>query len=118
MTEPTHRLSFAARARGWHDDATALEQRFKDLETFDRSHRRRWAIAAGLFVMGVLGRLSGTIDTQLGTIVLVAGGAAVINALVGMINERGWYRWWFIYMLALLTSCWSTCSSCGSGPVA
>ncbi len=53
-------------------------------------------------MLGVLGRLSGTIDTQLGTIVLVAGGAAVINALVGMINERGWYRWWFIYMLALL----------------
>ena len=102
MTSPSRRPSFAERVRGWHDEATALEQRFKDLETFERSHRRRWAIAAGLFVMGVLGRLSGTIDTQLGTIVLVAGGAAVINALVGMINERGWYRWWFIYMLALL----------------
>src|SRR5205807_1048855 len=73
-----------------------------DLETFERSHRRRWAIAAGLFVLGILGRLSGTIETRLGTIVLVAGAAAVINALVGMINERGWYRWWFIYMLALL----------------
>src|SRR3989449_9127700 len=34
--------------------------------------------------------------------VLVAGGAAVLNALVGIINERGWYRWWFIYALALL----------------
>jgi len=102
VTSPSRRPSFAERVRGWHDEATALEQRFKDLETFERSHRRRWAIAAGLFVMGVLGRLSGTIDTQLGTIVLVAGGAAVINALVGMINERGWYRWWFIYMLALL----------------
>jgi len=102
MTSPSRRPSFAERVRGWHDEATALEQRFKDLETFERSHRRRWAIAAGLLVLGVLGRLSGTIDTQLGTIVLVAGGAAVINALVGMINERGWYRWWFIYMLALL----------------
>ena len=99
---PERRPSLAERVRGWHDEATALEQRFKDLETFERSHRRRWAIAAGLLVLGVLGRLSGTIDTQLGTIVLVAGGAAVINALVGMINERGWYRWWFIYALALL----------------
>ena len=99
---PERRPSLAERVRGWHDEATALEQRFKDLETFARSHRRRWAIAAGLFVLGVLGRLSGTIETRLGTIVLVAGGAAVINALVGMINERGWYRWWFIYMLALL----------------
>src|SRR5919108_1870308 len=102
MTSPARRPSFAERVRGWHDEATALEQRFKDLETFERSHRRRWALAGGLFVLGVLGKLSGLVDTRLGTIVLVAGGAAVINALVGMINERGWYRWWFIYMLALL----------------
>jgi len=102
VTEPVRRLSFAARARGWHDDATALEQRLKDLETFDRSHRRRWAIAAALFVLGVLGKLGGVTDTRLGTIVLVAGGAAVVNAIVGLINERGWYRWWFIYMLPLL----------------
>jgi len=96
------RPSLAARVRGWHDEATALEQRLKDLETFERSHRRRWAIAAALFALGVLGRLAGMINTRLGTIVLVAGAGAVINALVGMINERGWYRWWFIYMLALL----------------
>ncbi len=102
MTDPTRRLSFAARARGWHDDATALEQRFKDLETFERSHRRRWWIAAALLVLGVLGRLGGVSSTQLGTIVLVAGGAAIINAIVGLINERGWYRWWFIYLLPLL----------------
>ena len=100
MTLP--RPSFASRVRGWHDDATALEQRLKDLETFERSHRRRWAIAAALFALGVLGRLGGMIETRLGTIVLVAGAGAVVNALVGMINERGWYRWWFIYMLALL----------------
>lgn len=99
---PSLRPSFAARVRGWRDDATALEQRLKDLETFDRTHRRRWAIAGTLFVLGILGRLGGMIETRLGTIVLVAGAGAVVNALVGMINERGWYRWWFIYMLALL----------------
>jgi methyl-accepting chemotaxis protein len=102
MTDPTRGSSFAARVRGWQDDATALEQRFKDLETFERSHRRRWAIAAALLVLGTLGNLSGVAAVRLGTIVLVAGGAAVVNALVGMINERGWYRWWFIYLLALL----------------
>lgn len=96
------RPSFGARVRGWHDDATAIEQRLKDLETFERSHRRRWAIAGALFLLGALGRLSGMIGTRLGPIVLIAGAGAVINALVGMINERGWYRWWFIYMLALL----------------
>jgi methyl-accepting chemotaxis protein len=102
MSDPARRTSFAARARGWHDDASALEQRFKDLETFERSHRRRWAIAAVLFVLGVIGKFGGISNTQLGTIVLVAGGAGIINAVVGLINERGWYRWWFIYMLPLL----------------
>jgi methyl-accepting chemotaxis protein len=99
---PTPRRSFAAWLRGWQDDATLLEQRLKDLDTFERSHRRRWAIAAGLLVLGVLGRLGGVVDAPLGTIVLVSGGGAAVNALVGIINERGWYRWWFIYMLALL----------------
>jgi methyl-accepting chemotaxis protein len=102
MTLPSSRPSFAARVRGWYDEATALEQRFKDLETFQRSHRRRWAIAATLFILGVLGKLAGVVSARLGDIVLIAGGGAVLNALVGMINERGWYRWWFIYMLALL----------------
>jgi hypothetical protein len=102
MTLPSSRPSFAARVRGWHDEATALEQRFKDLETFERSHRRRWAMAATVLLLGVLGKLAGMVPARLGTIVLIAGAGAVVNALVGIINERGWYRWWFIYMLALL----------------
>src|SRR5947207_3534395 len=59
-------------------------------------------MAAALFVRGVVGKLGGITELRLGTIVLFAGGAAVINAVVGLINERGWYRWWFIYMLPLL----------------
>src|SRR5262245_50720229 len=99
---PMSRPSLVARVRGWQDEATALEQRFKDLETFERSHRRRWAISAALLVLGVLGKLGGITNISFGTIVLFAGGAAVVNAIVGMINERGWYRWWFIYLLPLL----------------
>src|SRR6059058_3524247 len=34
--------------------------------------------------------------------VLLGGGGLVLNALLGIINERGWYRWWLIYVLALL----------------
>jgi hypothetical protein len=34
--------------------------------------------------------------------VLVSGGVAALNVLVGMIHERGWYRWWLIYAFALL----------------
>src|SRR3989442_5427799 len=94
--------SLAFRLRGWKDEAQGLEQRLKDLETFARSLRRRWWMVGGGFVMGLLGWAYGVVKTRPATMVLMAGGAAVLNALVGMINERGWYRWWFIYALALL----------------
>ncbi len=32
---------------------------------------------------------------------LVAGGAAFANELLGLIHERGWYRWWLVYALSL-----------------
>src|SRR5437899_1252978 len=94
--------SLAFRLRGWKDEAQGLEQRLKDLETFARSLRRRWWMVGGGFLMGLLGWAYGVVKTRPATMVLMAGGAAVLNALVGMINERGWYRWWFIYALALL----------------
>jgi methyl-accepting chemotaxis protein len=34
--------------------------------------------------------------------VLIAGGAAILNETLGLINERGWYRWWLVYALSLL----------------
>src|SRR2546428_10002372 len=94
--------SLAFRLRGWKDEAQGLEQRLKGLEPFARGLRRRWWMVGGGFVMGLLGWAYGVVKTRPATMVLVAGGAAVLNALVGMINERGWYRWWFIYALALL----------------
>ena len=95
------RLSLAYRLRGWKDDASALEQRLKDLDTFARSYTRRWVLCAGVFALGLGGALAGDVATRWGTIVLVPGAAAIANLLVGMVHERGWYRWWLIYLLAL-----------------
>src|SRR5438874_1201750 len=94
----------AARIRGWKDDATGLEQRLKDVETIARSLRRRWWLVGTGLVLGLIGWAfwAGAVRTRPGTMVLVAGSGLILNALLGIINERGWYRWWLIYALALL----------------
>jgi methyl-accepting chemotaxis protein len=88
--------------RGWKDDATGLEQRLKDLETIARSHRRRRIMVAVGFAFGLVGWGFGAVKTRPASMVLVAGGAAFLNELLGLINERGWYRWWLVYALSLL----------------
>ncbi len=88
--------------RGWKDDASGLEQRLKDLETIARSHRLRRVMVGFGFALGLVGWGFGAVKTAPSTMVLVAGGAAFVNELLGLINERGWYRWWFVYALALL----------------
>lgn len=95
-------LSIAARLRGWTENAAGLEQRLKDLETFARSHRRRWVLIVVGGLLATVGRLAGTVPTPAGTIVLGSGAFAVLNLLVGLIHERGWYRWWLVYAFALL----------------
>jgi len=96
------RGSLASRVRGWKDDATGLEQRLKDLETIARSLRRRWWLVGLGLPLGIIGWGFGAVRTRPGTMVLLGGGGLVLNALLGIINERGWYRWWLIYVLALL----------------
>jgi methyl-accepting chemotaxis protein len=88
--------------RGWKDDASGLEQRLKDLETIARSHRLRRVMVAFGLAIGLVGWGFGAAKTRPSTMVLVAGGAAFVNELLGLINERGWYRWWFVYALSLL----------------
>lgn len=88
--------------RGWKDDATGLEQRLKDLETIARSHRLRRVLVGVGFVFGVVGWAAGAVKTRPATMVLVAGGALILNEFLGLINERGWYRWWLVYALSLL----------------
>src|SRR5207249_7238154 len=95
------RGSLASRVRGWKDDATGLEQRLKDLETIARSLRRRWWLVGLGLPLGIIGWGFGAVRTRPGTMVLLGGGGLVLNALLGIINERGWYRWWLIYVLAL-----------------
>ena len=91
--------------RGWTDDA-GYEQRLKDLETFARSHRRRWGLIAVGALLALIGSFAGTVPTPAGTIVLGAGAFAALNVLIGVIHERGWYRWWLIYAFALLDVVW------------
>ena len=94
--------SLASRMRGWTDDAAGLEQRLKDLETIARSLRRRWWLVGFGLALGIIGWGFGVVHARPGTMVLLAGGGLILNALLGIINERGWYRWWLIYALALL----------------
>src|SRR2546427_8669569 len=94
--------SLASRMRGWKDDAAGLEQRLKDLETIARSLRRRWWLVGFGLALGIIGWGCGVVHARPGTMVLVAGGGLILNARLGIINERGWYRWWLIYALALL----------------
>src|SRR5439155_700283 len=102
-TLPTEssRPSLASLVRGWKDDATGLEQRLKDLETISRTHRLRRVMVAFGFALGLVGWGFGAVKTRPTTMVLVAGGAAFVNELLGLIHERGWYRWWLVYALSL-----------------
>src|SRR2546426_470324 len=95
------RTSLASLVRGWKDDATGLEQRLKDLETISRTHRLRRVMVAFGFALGLVGWGFGAVRTRPTTMVLVAGGAAFVNELLGLIHERGWYRWWLVYALSL-----------------
>src|ERR1043166_8308457 len=96
------RSSLAARIRGWTDETAAVGQRLKDLQAFRRAPPRRGGVrvTVGLLI-GILGWIGGTVRTRPGTMVLVAGGAAVLNALVGMVNERGGYRWGLVEVWAV-----------------
>jgi len=99
---PHGRASLATRLRGWAEDGAGFERRLKDLQTFSRSHARRWVLIIVGTLLAFVGRLGGSVPTQAGTIVLVSGGFAAVNLFVGLIHERSWYRWWLIYTLALL----------------
>src|SRR5438046_8610817 len=83
------RPTLASKIRGWKDDATGLEQRIKDVETIARSLRRRWwPVGTGL-VLGLIGWAvwAGAVRTRPGTMVLVAGGGRILNALLGMVHD-------------------------------
>src|SRR5439155_1687727 len=64
-------------------------------------HRLRRVMVAFGFALGLVGWGFGAVKTRPTTMVLVAGGAAFVNELLGLIHERGWYRWWLVYALSL-----------------
>ena len=96
------RAPLAFRIRGSKDETVALEQRLKDLETITRTLGRRWWLVGLGLAIGLAGRAFDLARPHPGTMVLIAGAALILNALLGIISERGWYRWWLIYALALL----------------
>jgi methyl-accepting chemotaxis protein len=100
-TLPESRRSLAAWMRGWGDNAADVEHRLRDAQAIRRARGRRWVLVAGLLVLGGLGWLSGAVRTRPLTIIAVAAGAGLFNALSGVVDERGWYRWWLVYVLAL-----------------
>jgi len=95
-------MPLAYRLRGWTDESVGLEQRLKDLETFERALRRRWWIIGTGTVIAYIGRLAGAVPTASGTITLAAIAALALNGVLGLASEKGWYRWWLIYALAVL----------------
>src|SRR5439155_24449665 len=66
-----------------------------------RTHRLRRVMVAFGFALGQVGWGFGAVRTRPTTMVLVAGGAAFVNELLGLIHERGWYRWGLVYALSL-----------------
>src|SRR5438309_2187516 len=59
----------AARLRGGKAQAWGLGQRLEALGTFARSERRRWGIAVGVFLRGVVGWGVGVVRTRPTTMV-------------------------------------------------
>lgn len=101
-TDASARRSLAMRLRGWSDQQSAVEQQWKDAETFaDAVVRRWWIIGTGAALLGV-GRAFDFVRAPWRTLGLVVAFAFLVNVAVGALLRRGWYRWWQIYALALL----------------
>ena len=104
MTAPQRpsRRSIAARLRGWSVEDEVAEQHLKDQVTFRQSVRRRWwMIGVGAFLLA-LSRLVNYGAVSYVTIVAVVAAAAAINLAVAGVLRSGWYRWWQVYVLALI----------------
>lgn len=96
------RRSLPARLRGWISDDEGAEQQLKDLTTFHQGVRRRWWIIGVGALFLLLGRTVGLVAVGPGTILLVIAGAVIANLLVALVLRTQWYRWWEIYLFALL----------------
>src|SRR5260370_35292445 len=94
-------MSPAYRLRGWADESVGLEQRLKDLETFDRALRRRWWIIATGAVIAFIGRAAGAVPTASGTITIVAMAALALNGGLGLGSEKGGDPGWLNYRAAV-----------------
>lgn len=94
--------SIAARIRGWETEDDIAEQQLKDQVTFRLSVRRRWwMIGVGAFFL-LLSRLVGYAPVSYLTIAAVVAVAGAVNLAIAAVVRSGWYRWWQVYVLALV----------------
>lgn len=105
VSSPPSWPSIAARITGWAGEQEAGEQRLKDEVGFRQSVRRRWWMIAVGGVLLALGRSVMGLPVSYSAIGGLVLAAAAVNAAVGGVLRSGWYRWWHVYVLALLDVC-------------
>lgn len=83
-------------------ERTGAEERLKDLDAITQSLERRWWMVGAGAALIALGSAAGLVRAPVLTIGLVAAAAVVANVVAGAAVAKGWYRRWYLYLLALL----------------
>ena len=97
--------SIEARFRAWTAGFSADdldEQRLRDKAAVSSSIRRRWAIIAAGFAYLVLLRLTGPTNVPIVVLAAVTAVAIAVNLAVVSMDRSSTYRWWLVYVLAVI----------------
>ncbi len=100
---PTPRPALAAWIGGrTHEAGEFAEQRQQERATFDRGYRRRWPLLVGGFSITLLGWAGGLVPASPEAVITAFGIAALANVGISGSQRRRRFRWWSVYLLALL----------------